>query len=71
MIQSKLANMYVTLNANRSYVYNVARALDKGKICPNVRTSTLVLLAFSEYVTFLSYILLSLLAKFNCTENLL
>ncbi|XP_052815375.1 isovaleryl-CoA dehydrogenase, mitochondrial-like isoform X1 [Mya arenaria] len=35
MIQAKLANMYVTLNANRSYVYNVARALDRGNISPN------------------------------------
>ena len=36
MIQAKLANMYVTLNASRSYVYNVARALDHGHISPNV-----------------------------------
>ncbi|XP_052262362.1 isovaleryl-CoA dehydrogenase, mitochondrial-like isoform X2 [Dreissena polymorpha] len=35
MIQAKLANMYTTLNANRSYVYNVARALDRGNISPN------------------------------------
>ena len=36
MIQAKLANMYVTLNACRSYVYNVARSLDNGHISPNV-----------------------------------
>lgn len=31
MIQAKMANMYTTLNASRSYVYNVARSLDRGE----------------------------------------
>ncbi|XP_060561676.1 isovaleryl-CoA dehydrogenase, mitochondrial-like isoform X2 [Ruditapes philippinarum] len=35
MIQAKLADMYTTLSASRSYVYNVARSLDKGHINPN------------------------------------
>ena len=35
MIQSKMADMYVALNATRSYVYNVARALDRGERHPN------------------------------------
>ncbi|KAL4240073.1 hypothetical protein ACF0H5_000867 [Mactra antiquata] len=35
MIQAKMADMYTTLCASRSYVYNVAKALDKGKINPN------------------------------------
>lgn len=35
MIQAKLANMYVTLSASRSYTYNVARSLKSGKINPN------------------------------------
>lgn len=35
MIQSKMADMYVALNATRSYVYNVARALDRGDKHPN------------------------------------
>jgi len=35
MIQSKMADMYVKLNATRSYVYNVARALDRGERHPN------------------------------------
>ncbi|KAL3877938.1 hypothetical protein ACJMK2_035579 [Sinanodonta woodiana] len=35
MIQAKLADMYVTLNASRCYVYNVARALGAGNIGPN------------------------------------
>ncbi|CAC5373158.1 unnamed protein product [Mytilus coruscus] len=35
MIQAKMADMYTTLNASRSYVYNVARALDRGERQPN------------------------------------
>ncbi|XP_067673733.1 isovaleryl-CoA dehydrogenase, mitochondrial-like isoform X2 [Haliotis asinina] len=35
MIQSKMADMYTILNASRSYVYNVARALDRGERHPN------------------------------------
>ena len=37
MIQAKMANMYTTLNASRSYVYNVARSLDRGERQNNVR----------------------------------
>ena len=36
MVQSKMADMYTTLNACRSYTYNVARALDRGERHPNV-----------------------------------
>ncbi len=32
LIQSKLADMYVTLNAARSYLYNVAQACDRGEV---------------------------------------
>ncbi|MEE2773336.1 MAG: isovaleryl-CoA dehydrogenase [Pseudomonadota bacterium] len=32
LIQGKIADMYTTLNACRSYVYNVARAADQGEI---------------------------------------
>lgn len=39
MIQAKMANMYTTLNASRSYVYNVARSLDRGERQNNVRHS--------------------------------
>lgn len=39
MIQAKMANMYTTLNASRSYVYNVARSLDRGERQNNVRYS--------------------------------
>ncbi|CAL1534199.1 unnamed protein product [Lymnaea stagnalis] len=35
MIQAKMADMYTVLNASRSYVYNVARALDRGERHPN------------------------------------
>ncbi|XP_046361516.1 isovaleryl-CoA dehydrogenase, mitochondrial-like isoform X2 [Haliotis rufescens] len=35
MIQAKMADMYTILNASRSYVYNVARALDRGERHPN------------------------------------
>ncbi|XP_014773480.1 isovaleryl-CoA dehydrogenase, mitochondrial [Octopus bimaculoides] len=35
MIQSKMADMYCSLNVCRSYVYNVAKALDEGKRAPN------------------------------------
>ncbi|GAB1611070.1 isovaleryl-CoA dehydrogenase, mitochondrial-like [Argonauta hians] len=35
MIQSKMADMYCSLNVCRSYVYNVAKALDAGKRAPN------------------------------------
>ncbi|KAK0047982.1 isovaleryl-CoA dehydrogenase mitochondrial isoform X1 [Biomphalaria pfeifferi] len=35
MIQAKMANMYTILNASRSYVYNVARSLDRGERRPN------------------------------------
>ncbi|XP_061175320.1 isovaleryl-CoA dehydrogenase, mitochondrial-like isoform X1 [Saccostrea echinata] len=31
MIQAKMADMYTTLNVSRSYVYNVARSLDRGE----------------------------------------
>ncbi|XP_070489935.1 isovaleryl-CoA dehydrogenase, mitochondrial-like [Chironomus tepperi] len=34
LIQGKLADMYTTLNACRSYLYNVARACDQGKANP-------------------------------------
>lgn len=34
LIQGKMADMYTTLNACRSYLYNVARACDKGKANP-------------------------------------
>lgn len=42
MIQAKMANMYTTLNASRSYVYNVARSLDRGERQNNVRHSELM-----------------------------
>ena len=32
LIQAKLADMYVTLNACRAYVYSVARACDRGEV---------------------------------------
>ena len=32
LMQGKLANMYVTLNASRAYVYAVARACDRGEV---------------------------------------
>jgi isovaleryl-CoA dehydrogenase len=32
LMQGKLADMYVTLNASRSYVYAVARACDRGEV---------------------------------------
>ncbi|XP_059168700.1 isovaleryl-CoA dehydrogenase, mitochondrial-like [Physella acuta] len=35
MIQAKMADMYTILNASRSYLYNVARALDRGERHPN------------------------------------
>ena len=31
-MQGKLADMYVTLNASRAYVYAVARACDRGEV---------------------------------------
>uniref|UniRef100_A0A336K0R5 Isovaleryl-CoA dehydrogenase, mitochondrial n=1 Tax=Culicoides sonorensis TaxID=179676 RepID=A0A336K0R5_CULSO len=34
LVQGKMADMYTTLNACRSYLYNVARACDKGKANP-------------------------------------
>ncbi|XP_064597829.1 isovaleryl-CoA dehydrogenase, mitochondrial-like [Liolophura sinensis] len=34
MIQAKMADMYTILNVSRSYVYNVARALDNGQRQP-------------------------------------
>jgi len=30
MLQAKMADMYVKLNTARSYMYNVARAMDSG-----------------------------------------
>ena len=36
MVQAKLAEMYVRLNASRSYLYNVARALDNGHLVSKV-----------------------------------
>ena len=32
LMQGKLADMYVTLNASRSYLYNVAKACDRGDV---------------------------------------
>ena len=32
LIQAKLADMYVTLNSSRAYVYAVGRACDAGKV---------------------------------------
>jgi isovaleryl-CoA dehydrogenase len=32
LMQGKLADMYVTLNASRAYVYAVARACDRGEV---------------------------------------
>jgi isovaleryl-CoA dehydrogenase len=32
LMQGKLADMYVTLNASRAYVYSVARACDRGEV---------------------------------------
>ena len=32
LMQGKIADMYTKMNASRSYIYNVARALDKGHI---------------------------------------
>lgn len=32
LMQAKIADMYTILNASRSYVYNVAKACDKGKV---------------------------------------
>lgn len=34
LLQGKMADMYTTLNACRSYLYNVARACDLGKANP-------------------------------------
>ncbi len=36
LIQGKMADMYTTLNACRSYLYNVAKASDLGHISPKV-----------------------------------
>ena len=36
MIQAKMADMYVRLNTSRSYLYNVARALDNGHFASKV-----------------------------------
>ena len=44
MIQAKMADMYTTLNASRSYVYNVARALGRGERQPMVNISQNLLL---------------------------
>ena len=32
LVQGKLADMYVALNASRAYVYAVARACDSGRV---------------------------------------
>ena len=31
-MQGKLADMYVTMNASKSYVYSVAKASDRGEV---------------------------------------
>ena len=63
MIQSKLANMYVTLSACRSYVYNVARSLDQGHISPNVSSCLKIVVIFAHLNFFHIYILLNELQK--------
>ena len=36
-MQGKMADMYTTLNACRSYLYNVGKAADAGHISPKVK----------------------------------
>lgn len=49
MVQAKLAEMYVRLNASRSYLYNVARALDDGHLVS--KDSAAVILYTAEMAT--------------------
>jgi isovaleryl-CoA dehydrogenase len=38
LLQGKMADMYTTLNACRSYLYNVAKAADAGHVSAKVNT---------------------------------
>ena len=61
-----MADMYTTLNVTRSYVYNVARALDNGNRVPKVMSCICVFssnsvdkimnAAFTAFSFFISYI---------------
>ena len=39
LLQGKMADMMTTLNATRSYVYNVARSMDNGLIVSKVSSA--------------------------------
>ena len=42
LMQGKMADMYTTLNACRSYLYNVAKAADAGHVSPKVSSFNII-----------------------------
>jgi isovaleryl-CoA dehydrogenase len=42
LLQGKMADMYTTLNASRAYLYNVAKAVDKGHVSSKVNHRLLI-----------------------------
>lgn len=76
MIQAKMANMYTTLNASRSYVYNVAHSLDRGERQNNVRHSQSINLnsKTTEYINWFPHSLVywkSLYSDYNPSDHYL
>lgn len=76
MIQAKMANMYTTLNASRSYVYNVAHSLDRGERQNNVRHSQSINLnsKTTEYIYWFPHSLVywkSLYSDYNPSDHFL
>lgn len=51
LMQGKIADMYVAMNASRSYVYAVARACDAGHVSRRVRPRRLLTSKRSDMLT--------------------
>ena len=69
MLQGKIADMYTTLSACRSYLYNVARACDAGHV--NRKDCAGVFLYLAERATQLSLYSIQCLGKTLIANNLL
>lgn len=69
MLQGKIADMYTTLSACRSYLYNVARACDAGHV--NRKDCAGVFLYLAERATQLSLDSIQCLGKTLIANNLL
>lgn len=63
-MQGKIADMYTALNASRSYLYNVARACDKGII--NNKDCAAIILYCSENAVQMALQAIQCLGTYDC-----